>query len=193
MGKITPLEISEKLLNTLTPEEQNLLRPQKSHAVGLEVVVKFHRNQLASQLKKNPFVSWTLNKIAVIDRDWLNQWKTSECPINDMDWWRVKIESETSPGQPLGCFVVKPLWKIERNDLAILVPSTWDQAQMGQTVILYPKIRPWLAWIIPKALRKNIMRKTGGSALVIPLEYQPEEKPTTSSEPINNHFKEDEE
>jgi hypothetical protein len=175
MSKITPLEISEELLNTLTPEEQQLLRPQKSSVIGLEAVVKFHCNQIASQAKKNPYVSWTLNKVAVIDRDWLNQWEAGKCPIQDMDWWRVKVESETSPGQPLGCFVVRPLWKIERNDLAILVPSTWDMEQRNATIILHPKIRPWLAWIIPKALRKSVMKQTGGSALVISLTYPPPE------------------
>ena len=98
-------------------------------------------------------------------------------PIDDMDWWRVKIESETSPGQPVGCFIVRPLWKVEREDLTILAPSTWTQVQSGLTVLLYPKIKPWMPWIIPKALRKLIMRKSGGSALLIPLSYPPEGEP----------------
>jgi len=39
--------------------------------------------------KKNPYISWTLNKAAVIDKRWLLYHKNE---IQDMDWWRVKIE-----------------------------------------------------------------------------------------------------
>jgi len=176
MPKVSPLETSEEMLSTFTPEEQSLLRPQKSSAIGLEAVIKFHKNQVATQVRKNPFVSWTLNKVAVIDRDWLNQWEEGKYPVEDMSWWRVKIENETSPGQPLGCFIVRPLWKIERKDLVRLVPTIWDIVQKQQTIILHPKIRPWLAWIIPKALRKNVMKKTGGSSLIIALSYPPEDQ-----------------
>lgn len=167
-----PISIGEEALKQFTAEEQFLLRPLKSVVVNQEAVVKFHTNQQETQVKKNPFVSWTLNKIAVIDKSWLQQFK--EMPIKDGDFWRIKIEHETSPGQPLGCFVVRPLWKVERNDLVPLAPSTFTKVQHGLTVLLYPKIRPWLPWIIPKALRQMIMRTTGGAALVIPLSYPPE-------------------
>jgi len=175
----TPLEMDEEVLSQFSPEEQYLLRPQKSSAINLEAVIKFHRNQDAKSIRKNPFISWTLNKVAVIDRNWLKLHKDN-MPIKDMDWWRVKIENETSPGQPAGCFVVRPLWKIDRKELAILAPSTWLKVQHGLTVLLYPKIRPWMSWIIPKALRRMVMRKTGGAALIIPLSYPPEGPPKES-------------
>lgn len=167
-----PLQTQERILNQFSIEEQYLLRPKKSLVRGMEVVIKFHKNKQIAE--KNPFISWTLNKVAVVDNQWLKQ---NGNIIEDMDWWRVKIEVETSPGQPVGCFVVRPLWKVERDDLAILAPSTWTQVQSGLTIILYPKIKPWMPWIIPKALRKLIMRKSGGSALVIPLSYPPEGEP----------------
>jgi len=176
-----PISIGEDALRQFTPEEQYLLRPMKSVVVNMEAVVKFHANQQENQVKKNPFVSWTLNKIAVIDKSWLTQFAGANMPIQDGDFWRVKVEHETSPGQPLGCFVVRPLWKIERKDLVPLAPSTFTKVQHGLTVLLYPKIRPWLPWIIPKALRQMIMRNTGGAALVIPLSYPPD-KPLTEME-----------
>lgn len=176
--EVAPLVMTEDVLNQFTAEEQYLLRPTKSVVLNMEAVVRFHQNQQPNQVKKNPFISWTLNKIAVIDKRWLSQFHSSEVPIQDGDFWRVKIEDETSPGQPVGCFIVRPLWKVTKKDLVILVqPSTWTRVQHGLTVILYPKIRPWLPWIIPKALRQMVMRKSGGAALVIPLSYPPEGKP----------------
>jgi len=169
-----PISIGEDALKQFTPEEQFLLRPMKSVVVNMEAVVKFHTNQQGNQVKKNPFVSWTLNKISVIDKNWLSQFSGPKMPITDGDFWRVKVEHETSPGQPLGCFVVRPLWKVERKDLVPLAPSTFTKVQHGLTVLLYPKIRPWLPWIIPKALRQMLMRNTDGAALVIPLSYPPE-------------------
>lgn len=174
MSVIEPLRTQDRVLDQFSKDEQYLLRPKKSVVKGMEAVIKLHRNKQASD--KNPFISWTLNKVAVIDNTWLKVHK-DRMPIDDMDWWRVKIESETSPGQPVGCFIVRPLWKVEREDLTILAPSTWTQVQSGLTVLLYPKIKPWMPWIIPKALRKLIMRKSGGSALLIPLSYPPEGEP----------------
>lgn len=171
---VEPLQTQDRVLEKFSPDEQYLLRPIKSVVKGMEAVIKLHRNKQGSE--KNPFISWTLNKVAVIDNTWLRKHK-QDMPVNDMDWWRVKIDNETSPGQPVGCFVVSPLWKVDRNDLAILAPSTWTQVQTGLTVMLYPKIKPWMPWIIPKALRKLIMRKAGGSALVVPLSYPPEGTP----------------
>lgn len=171
-----PISIDDDVLKKFSPEEQFLLRPLKSAVLNMEAVVKFHTNQQESQIKKNPFVSWTLNKIAVIDKNWLSQFKPDQMPVRDGDFWRVKIEHETSPGQPLGCFVVRPLWRVERKDLVPLAPSTFTKVQHGLTVLLYPKIQPWQPWIIPKALRQMIMRTTGGAALVIPLSYPPEKE-----------------
>lgn len=174
MTIIEPLRTQERVLEQFTKDEQYLLRPKKSVVKGMEAVIKLHRNRLTAE--KNPFISWTLNKVAVIDSSWLRAHK-DKMPVEDMDWWRVKIENETSPGQPVGCFIVRPLWKVEREDLTILAPSTWTQVQSGLTILLYPKIKPWMPWIIPKALRKLIMRKSGGSALLIPLSYPPEGEP----------------
>lgn len=171
-----PISLNDDSLRQFTPEEQYLLRPLKSSVVDMEAVVKFHVNQQETQRRKNPFVSWTLNKIAVIDKAWLRQFNSDQMPVRDGDFWRVKIENETSPGQPLGCFVVRPLWRVERKDLVPLAPSTFTKVQKGLTVLLYPKIRPWLPWIIPKALRQMIMRTTGGAALVIPLSYPPDKE-----------------
>lgn len=171
---IEPLQTHECVLEQFSTDEQYLLRPKKSVVKGMEAVIKLHKNKQTND--KNPFISWTLNKVAVIDSAWLKSHKDN-MPVNDMDWWRVKIESETSPGQPVGCFIVRPLWKVERDNLAILAPSTWTQVQSGLTILLYPKIKPWMPWIIPKALRKLIMRKSGGSALLIPLSYPPEGEP----------------
>ncbi len=171
---LKPLQTQDAVLNEFSLDEQYLLRPKKCVVKGMEVVIKFHKNQ--QQDNKNTFVSWTLNKITVIDNSWLKLNKDN-IPIKDMDWWRVKIETETNPGQPFGCFIVRPLWKVEREVLAILAPSTWTQVQHGLTLLLYPKLKPWMPWIIPKALRKLIMRKSGCSALVIPLCYPPEGEP----------------
>jgi len=171
---LEPLQTHENVLQQFSTDEQYLLRPKKSVVKGMEAVIKLHKNKQDSG--KNPFISWTLNKVAVVDNAWLKLHRDN-MPIEDMDWWRVKIEGETSPGQPVGCFVVRPLWKVERENLAILAPSTWTQVQSGLTILLYPKIKPWMPWIIPKALRKLIMRKTGGSALLIPLSYPPEGEP----------------
>jgi len=176
MSDKNPIQMREEILSQFSPEEQFLLRPLKSVVVNMEAVVKFHTNQQENQVRKNPFVSWTLNKIAVIDKSWLQQFKPQDLPVKDGDFWRIKIEHETSPGQPVGCFIVRPLWKIEPQDLCTLAPSTWTKVQTGLTVILYPKIRPWMPWIIPKALRQMVMRKTGGAALVIPLSYAPDDK-----------------
>ena len=179
MSLIEPLRTQDRVLEQFTSDEQYLLRPKKSVVKGMEAVIKLHRNKQTAD--KNPFISWTLNKVAVVDSAWLKSHRDA-MPIEDMDWWRVKIENETSPGQPVGCFVVRPLWKVLREDLAILAPSTWTKVQSGLTVLLYPKIKPWMPWIIPKALRQLIMRKSGGSALLIPLSYPPEGEPLKEHE-----------
>lgn len=170
------LRIQERVLNQFSPEEQELLRPQTSSVLGMEVVVKFHKNQIESQRARNPFVSWTLNKVAVIDKTWL-QANSENNPVKDRDWWRVKIESETSSGQAIGCFVVRPLWRVEREELAIFAPSTFELVQKGLTVLMYPKMKPWLPWVTPKGLRRAVMAKTGGASLIIPLSYPPEGAP----------------
>lgn len=183
-----PLRTSQQLLNSVfTEDEQKLLKPPKSSAIGMEVVIKFHRNQRGGPqgYQRNQFVSWTLNKLAVIDRAWVaaNTYDGRELPVQDREWWRVKIEEETSPGQPLGCFVVRPLWKINDEDIVVLAPSTWDCVQQGITVLLYPKLKPWLNWVIPRALRKSIMKRTSGASLIIPLSYPPEGAPDASTLP----------
>jgi hypothetical protein len=170
-----PLQTAEHVLGQFSKDEQHLLRPKKSVVKGMEAVIKLHRNNRQSA-DRNPFVSWTLNKVAVIDSAWLKAHREN-MPVSDMDWWRVRIENETSPGLPVGCFIVRPLWKVERRELAILAPSTWTQVQSGPTLLLYPKLKPWMPWIIPKALRSLIMKKSGGSALMIPLSYPPEGEP----------------
>jgi len=168
------LRTSDSMLTQFSPEEQQMLRPMTSQALGMEVMVKFHRNTHDDQVQRNPWVSWTLNKIAMIDRTWLQQHGPA---IDDMSWWRVKVESETRPGEPAGAFILRPLWRVDRNDLVMLAPSTWDQVQKGPTVLLYPKLKPWLPWIMPRALRRLIMKQSRGSALVIPLSYPPEGQP----------------
>jgi hypothetical protein len=174
------LQTSEEILNKFPEKDRYLLKTKKSVAIGFEVMMKFHVNQISYQKKRNPFASWTLNKVAVIDEKWLQEHKTT---VQDMDWWRVKIEEETSPNQAMGCFIVRPLWKVEQKDLVILAPSTWTQVHKGQTVFLYPKLQPWMSWIIPKALRRLIMRKTNSSALIIPLSYPPEGNPEKENVP----------
>lgn len=174
------LRIQERVLQQFSPEEQELLRPQVSSVLGMEVVVKFHKNQIENQRARNPFVSWTLNKVAVIDKGWLRA-NSENNPVKDRDWWRVKIESETSSGQAIGCFVVRPLWKVEREELAIFAPSTFELVQKGLTVLMYPKMKPWLPWVTPKGLRRAVMSKTGGASLIIPLSYPPEGQPEGTS------------
>lgn len=170
------LRIQERVLSQFTPDEQALLRPKTSMVLGMEVAIKFHKNQIESQRVRNPFVSWTLNKVAVIDRSWLKA-NADNMPVKDRDWWRCKIENETSPGQAIGCFVVRPLWKMERDELAIFAPSTFELEQKGLTVFMYPKLKPWLPWVTPKGLRRAIMEKTRGASLIIPLSYPPEGQP----------------
>lgn len=174
------LRIQDRILAQFSPDEQVLLRPKTSLAVGMEVVIKFHRNQIENQRNRNPFVSWTLNKVAVIDKDWLKA-NAGHNPVQDRDWWRCKIEHETSPGQAVGCFVVRPLWSMDRAELAIFAPSTFELEQKGLTVLMYPKLKPWLPWVTPKGLRKVIMEKTGGASLIIPLSYPPEGQPMGKS------------
>lgn len=191
MSDKEPIVMREETLAQFTSEEQYLLRPLESVVRHMEAVVKFHKNQQENQVKKNPFVSWTLNKVAVIDKNYLNQFKSlDEMPVKDGDFWRVKVEHETAPGQPVGCFVVRPLWKVDPQDLCTLAPSTWSMEQRGLTVLLYPKIRPWMPWIIPKALRQMVMRKTGGAALIIPLSY-PADKKLDPSDPNNDKLPSD--
>jgi len=188
MGNVImePILTNDKILDKFSIEEQYLLRPMRSVVRGMEAVIKLHKNKMEQASDKNPFVSWTLNKVAVVDKMWLQAHK-QDMPIQDMSWWRVKIENETSPGQPVGCFIVKPLWPVDREDLVILAPSLWTQQQRGLSVLLYPKLKPWMPWIIPKALRKLIMRKTGAAALVIPLSYPPEGIPKDAKpEPIDS-------
>lgn len=180
-----PLVTNDRVLDKFSIEEQYLLRPMRSVVKGMEAVIKLHRNKMENASGKNPFISWTLNKVAVIDKMWFQTHK-DDMPIVDMSWWRVKIENETSPGQPVGCFVVKPLWPVKREDLIALAPSLWTQQQRGLSVLLYPKIKPWMPWIVPKALRTLIMRKTGAAALVVPLSYPPEGIPETKLEPIDS-------
>lgn len=172
---MSSLKISDRVLTQFSPEEQRLLRPMTSQVLGMEVMVKFHRNTQEDQVKRNPWVSWTLNKIAVVDRTWVQQHPGA---IDDMTWWRAKVEAETRPGEAAGAFVVRPLWRVERHDLVMLAPSTWDQVQKGATVILYPKMKPWLPWIMPRALRRLVMKQSRGSALAIPLSYPPEGQPS---------------
>ena len=79
---VEPLKTQDRVLEKFSPDEQYLLRPIKSVVKGMEAVIKLHRNRQGSD--KNPFISWTLNKVAVLDNNWIKQHK-QDMPVQDMD------------------------------------------------------------------------------------------------------------
>ena len=105
-------------------------------------LVKFIRNQ--QKKSSNRFVTRTLGKVGVIHSSYY--WSMTDRPHHD-EFWFVEILEEVGQGTSAGCFVLRPLKKVDScrkqgrlvPNVVRLIPGTFDTEKIGSTIYVYPK------------------------------------------------------
>ena len=85
---------------------------------GIYTVCKFIMNATYDTRNQNRIITKTLGKFGVVDTDY-----QGPCPNHD-EFWLVKIVKEIKAGTPMGCIVLTPIMKLERNQIRSIVPNT---------------------------------------------------------------------
>lgn len=106
----------------------------------VRTVVKFYDNHLpeGSRRDNNTLISKTLKKVAVIDSEWAEQ-NATRLP-SDQDFYLVDVVHETCPGLCKGCFIVRPIRKVDGADVGRLLPGMFIEHEHQNLLIAEPKI-----------------------------------------------------
>jgi hypothetical protein len=129
----------------------------------MRTLVKFYSNSNAES--HNLLITRTLGKVGTL---------TSECfygkvPVPQSgEWWYCDVVDETKHGTNKGCFVLKPVERVDpiehdhvrKNDINYLVPGNYDCVRKGNTLLLHPRIEG-PNWICSRNLRTYLMRAYG--------------------------------
>ena len=105
---------------------------------GIRIIVKFFENSNSkSKRADNSLVTRTLGKVGFIDKSWKP--KEGEPTPQKGDFWKVEIEREVAPGKNTGCFILKPLCRVDPPKLIKLVPGMYDEEEHDSLLIIRPK------------------------------------------------------
>lgn len=86
------------------------------------------------------------------------------------EFWAVEILEEKGKGQFKGCFLLKPLYKIEKDDILRLPPNTFSVRKHNGLLILNPIKSADSFWIIPLLQRKALAVEHNAYGVVVELE-----------------------
>lgn len=125
-----------------------------SVAEGLRTIVKFYKN--TKQDSPNEIITRTLGKFGVID----NKQDTFENPKPE-EFWVVEITKELQTGSIKGCFMLKPLEKVDIEQVEKILPDMCEVVEHEATIIFKPKEK-WANghWILPLESKKGMKGKS---------------------------------
>jgi len=122
---------------------------QQLTPVGCQVIVKFFKNSYDNNI--NQLITRTMGKVGVIDKDYIQSGNEMPC---EGEFWKVDIVKETNPGKPYGCFILKPICKVDPSSLFKLLPGMYEEVQSNGSLIIIPKTKGQNA-ILPIKLKKS--------------------------------------
>lgn len=142
---------------------------QRSILEGIYVLAKFFLSK--SPQGEPSFISRTLGKISILDRD-------STGKIKEGELWVCKILKEIKPGQNAGAFILKPVKHVpDGKDLRKIMPGFYEvePVNAGKAALVMPTIDPDGYWIMSMNTRQIFRKKY--YAAVVPIRFN-EEAPT---------------
>jgi hypothetical protein len=110
---------------------------------------------------KNRLYSRSLRKIAFIDN---KHPREGDYP-KDGEQWLVEIVRENQNAKG-GCFILKPIRRIEREQIIPLVHGMYDLEVVQGTIILTPKEQGKF-WVLSPEAKKAMLETAGAHAMVI--------------------------
>ena len=136
-------------------------------------LVKFIRNKLEDAPPNNKIITKTLGKTGVLSWEHI---KAPEQIPEAEEFWYVYIVKEVGAGTPRGVFLLEPLRKVElphetskEKGIIHMIPGTYTIEQVGNVLLLHPKILNYPDdlgpnWICSLSMKKKLMdrhRKDG--------------------------------
>ena len=136
---------------------------KKSPFEGIYVVAKFFPSK--SPQGKLTFISRTLGKFSVVDRDFTGT-------VVNQDIWVCQIIKEINPEKNTGAFILMPVKKIENigNKIRKIIPGFYDVEKIGKAALVTPNTDPADYWILSKSTRQIFSKKF--YAVVVPIQYE---------------------
>jgi hypothetical protein len=114
----------------------------------------------------NPIVSKTMGRYAVISHTYTGPMPQPYC------FWLCRLDGEKMFTETKGCFVVTPLREIKLDQIAKLVPGTFDVEVIGTTVYCKPRISNFF-WIAPFNIKDIYFKPKEGlypySSVIVPI------------------------
>lgn len=125
------------------------------------VIAKFIKNDNLES--ENYLISKTLGKLGVIQRTAVASMKVKP---RANEFWYCEVVKETKAGTDHGCFVLKPVARVEHTtrdgypalDIVYLVPGTYDTEVQNNVILLRPR-RGSCNWICSNSMRSHLIRR----------------------------------
>jgi len=135
---------------------------------SMYTVVKFFANY--NKASANPLISHSLLKVAFIKKD-------LEHEVQHDEFWTVEILEEKARGQFRGCFLLRPIRKVEKEDILRLPPNTFTVRKQDGLLVLTPMKTRDGFWIVPLAQRKALASEYQAYGVVVDLDLGQAEDP----------------
>jgi hypothetical protein len=138
----------------------------------MATVIKFHKREIPERQANNkrllPVRTRTCMKIGLVDERWVAPEGISV--PKEEEWWLVHIVHETQVGSNRGCFIMRPVKKIDNGSILRLLPGFFVTSQPNPgTLIVTPKDHQHAPWILPLKLKQEFMSRMGLSSVVVNL------------------------
>lgn len=108
-------------------------------------------------------ISRTLGKFSIVDHD-------HKSKVQAKDIWLCQIVKEIHPGQNKGAFILRPVEKIDPENIRKIIPGFYNIQTINRAAIITPNTDPNDFWLLSKATRQIFSKKY--YAVVVPIQYQ---------------------
>lgn len=142
----------------------------------MEAILKFFENDKPAP-GKNPIVSKTLGKVAIIARAYGDRVARSNGSLampQSQEFWRVRILKELERGSRKGCFLVEPIVKVEYEDILHLVPGMYTHiVEHGRMLVTPNPEYQGRACILPLDHKQLFSQRNGISSMIVDVSTKP--------------------
>ena len=138
-----------------------MLNRDRSIFEGVYTLAKFYLSRSPSGDMN--CISRSLGKFSIIDREF-------DGTINDQDIWVCKILKEIQPRKNAGAFVLRPIERVDPDNVKKIIPGFYDAQPMGTVISIIPNTDPHDYWMLSKNTRKIFSKKY--HAVVVPIAYK---------------------
>lgn len=113
-------------------------------------------------------ISRTLGKFSVLERGE----DGSPSAVENYSIWLCRIVKEIRPGQNNGAFILKPVHRIDPNQIRKIIPGFYDLSVRDKVAIIRPNSDPGDYWMLSKATRQIFSKKY--NAVIVPIGHKHE-------------------